>query len=302
MKIFIFNVIKFSIFCFLFFISILCINRYFFEDDRFSSQKNIFLLGDSHAMLSLNPSIIENSINLGSKGETLNITYHKIQYLHKNNNIKTLVISLGYHSLSYNFIEERFLNNNHLQKIVDNYYPFLNNDIINELNVDLIRYYTGTANNILLPRISYIFNWFKTPQMKSYPYFDGFKYSEGVNLNEKKLDNKLKGHFCANKPAVSSVAISTLYKLVNFSKKNQIQLIFINTPVHKKYFERIPDNLVKKYLEILDKFDNEPDIYFLDYSNFNLEDDNYLDYDHTNIKGANLISKKLNDFLNKKIN
>lgn len=296
---FLIKLIKFLIFCSFFFSSSYFLNIYFFEVDKFSSLKKTFLVGDSHAMCSLNPSIIENSVNLASKGETLNITYHKLQYLNNFNNINTLVISLSYHSLSYNFLEERILNKNNLQKIVDNYYPFLNSDIIKELNVDFKKYLTGMANNILLPRFSYISNFFEQPEMKNYPYLDGFKYSTSVNLDEKKLESKLQGHFVESNYSISSVAVNNVYKLVEFSKKNQINLIFINTPVHEKYYERIPKELKEKYLEIQTKLKKEPNIYFLDYSNLNLEESFYLDYDHTNTKGAKLVSENLNIFLKK---
>jgi len=294
---FLLKVIKFSIFCSICFLLSYFLNIYFFEFDRFSSSKKTFIVGDSHAMCSLNPSIIENSVNLGSKGETLNITYHKLQYLNKINNINTLVISLSYHSISHNFLEERILNKSNLQKVVDNYYPFLNSNIIKELNVDFKKYYTGMANNILLPRFMYINNYFQLPEMKNYPYLDGFKYSTSMNLDKKKLESKLQGHFGENIFTISSVAVKYIYKLVEFSKKNQINLIFINTPVHNKYYERIPKELKEQYTEIQTKIKKEPNIYFLDYSNLNLEDSFYLDFDHTNNKGAKLVSEKLNFFL-----
>jgi len=133
------------------------------------------------------------------------------------------------------------------------------------------------------------------------PYFDGFKKDNSVNLDRDRLDNTIRGHYGERNYKISEVAISYINKFIELSEDNDMKLIFINTPVHRDYFEKIPKVFLEKYAGIQNDLEQKKNIYFLDYSNLKLEDKYYLNYDHTNLSGAKIVSEKLNTFLKQEL-
>jgi hypothetical protein len=96
----------------------------------------------------------------------------------------------------------------------------------------------------------------------------------------------------------SAVHLQTLYNLVfldsiiNYCKNRSVKIVLIRAPQHPEYAGNINDSLFHTVRTKL-----YPTVPFLDFANFPLTEDCFLDFQHVNQKGSNSLSVILDSLL-----
>ena len=120
-------------------------------------------------------------------------------------------------------------------------------------------------------------------------------------FQKKKINNKdetISRHFYfENTPSIPSKHTKNyIDSIIEFCSSKNINLEILTTPVAVEYFNSIPQIFINEFNKSK-KMLREKGIKWLDFSNFSLEFDDFMDCDHLNSKGA----KKFTEYyLNKK--
>jgi hypothetical protein len=83
-----------------------------------------------------------------------------------------------------------------------------------------------------------------------------------------------------------------LHLIVNLCLQNQKKIVFVRSPVHENYTAYISDSIYYQFLKT-----NYQHVPFFDLNNVTIENDEFLDFEHVNIKGAKKVSLKLDSLL-----
>ncbi len=94
---------------------------------------------------------------------------------------------------------------------------------------------------------------------------------------------------------MSVLALNFLDSIVRQCDSKGIKLIMVSSPVHKKYRNNIPDVIMKKYKELINKYRTNHLVF--DKTKDNYPDSLYLNSDHLNEYGAKKFSMELTEFL-----
>ena len=259
----------------------------------------ILFVGDSHIECGINDSIFPNGINLGRSAESYYYSYIKLRYiLSKQPQIETVFISYSFYNLTKQ-IEKRWFSN--MEHINSHFKYYISMIRLSEL-IDLVTTnYKGVSKT-----------WFYTIKET---------FQNLIRLNTPNvLDNKIYGRYVKHAEdniikdiavldttqfydhpdfnVLSKIESKYLLKISTLCKKNDVELILINMPVHQKFKTIFEDN--KIYYEFREN--HLKCIKLLDYSDYQIPDDGYLNCSHLNIKGSNLFSQFLkSDLKNQKI-
>jgi hypothetical protein len=247
----------------------------------FSVGENVktLITGDSHVQCAINDRLLPGIKNISINSEGYIYSYYKLkEILAHNPQIKKIIVGFSYHNLSSYY--DDYISGKHAQPIMLRYFGLLD--------------YSGLfqiifSNSLLvMPALNEILS----TGNKDYPYIGRFSAiaSKNRKYNETTMMKRVKGQYYVNHEIrrVSKFNSEYIAKIVELSRKHNVKLTLINTPLHKNYLNEIPLKYKDEYKEILKKF-NLPVIDFLD---LNLSDDHFLpDGDHLNSKGALLATK-----------
>lgn len=303
-----------------------------FSDAAFKlpKDKHTVYFGDSHAMTSFDPEVIDGSFNASIDSETYFHTLFKMTALLNNNpQIKNVILSYSYHNLSiaenehFLYGEKYYMlldpgarelirtagNGKYLKyeyEFGDNIFENLWIDIQHSFNSALlwIKYDIGlpvAANKYL--------NFFITlnqgiPDLNEHPLFPGIYKSNKTNLSSTVMNRTIdEEYFYKHEIGSSDLMIESLNKMVENCHKKNVNMILVNTPLHPKFRNMIPDfyfELHKKCLDnIKTKFNN---IHYFDYSFKHYPDSLFGDGDHLNAIGTSVFSNEINDLLKEQFN
>ncbi len=252
------------------------------SDFKITSNPKYIIVGNSHAEMAYNDSLISDVKNLSESGEAYFYTYYKVEKILKHNS-----------SISTVFIE--FTNVNIDKKMdswtwddvfmtyrLEKYAP-----LIEWQGKAFLLYknpfsYITSLIFICKERIKLILdeNLVYDKKLGGYKKFDK---ADEVNANKKSdidiLTEQLKDY------DVSNQNLKYLHKIVKLCNDQEVNIVFIRSPQHSDYGlwgnEPVFQNILKQQFAGLD---------FLDFSRFNLEDDDYLNAAHLNAKGAKRFS------------
>jgi hypothetical protein len=279
--------------------------------------KTVFI-GDSHAMCAFNDSIIPHSFNASRNSESYFQTYNKLNWiLNANPQVKLIVLSYSPHNIS--------LEQNKLILYGDRYYPLLDSysrAIIKDADAyGLVP--KGNEIHAILNRLKHIlvysflefkWNWGFPLNINTYwdylhepstsgkklylhPVFTQRYYSIHSNLDSVTTGTALFRHFGTNTLDCkeSRIMADYLEKICNLCKVNHVNLLLVNTPLHKSYSGSIPSFIFDRYSALIDSIEaNNPYIDYIDLSNYNFPDSDFGDADHLNFYG----SQKFSQFFN----
>ncbi len=292
MKRFVINCFKFlGVFILICIVSLIfnsiLINSYGYKIEE---NKNVLILGDSHTEYAIDDDLFKNSINLSHSADSYFYSYLKIRKMKKENpQINTLILALSNHNLLIEYEDRWIFNTSHIKS--------------------KFRIYTDLMK---LPDFCFLFK--SNPSGVIQGIIESPKYSikllfKGV-LKERDLGkfqasnrNRLKEDIEQRRKnkkqrslEYSSVEKKYLFSIIDFCNRNNVKLIFINTPLHPEYTKK-----KAKELQVLNEFYNSnlSKFKFLNYSNFDVPDDCYQDLDHLNAKGAKLFTAHLVNEINK---
>ena len=263
-------------------------NKIFIEYKLNKNVGNIFI-GDSHVQLAINDKIVKNSINLSRNSESYIFSFYKINLLLKNNpSIKKIYLGFSYHNLSSYY--EDFIFGHSSKDVAPNYFfilPFSENlNFIKYNSKELPTYF----KNVFITGFKNVLSKNNKNSYLGY-YENGFKSTQAI---QNSMDKRLLFQFYKNGKLnkFSNYNIHYLTKIIDLCKKNRIDLVMLNTPLHNYYKNKIPKEYIEKYNEII----NINDLNVIDFNDLTLSDSCFIpDGDHISEKGALLISKYLND-------
>ena len=265
----------FTTICFIIFWLIVCSNRD--KALKLPDNTNIVFLGNSHFSTGINDTIIQKSFNFARSADNLEHTYIKVKLLKKYNpNIDTIIISY----------DDNMMNNLDFvsgmnSPIFYDFYSFR----------DIYSLFKFSNREYISEHIAYPFDWFKLLQI-----FTSEKITDMTNIGGDSFlyqplnDSSMTQRKVYTKDKFDDLSICFLDKIVNFCDKNNICLIFMYTPMHKKFIQN-------KYFYKQFYNNNYSQIKFYDFRNKYLADSCFRDLHHLNYKGAKVFS----EFLEKEV-
>lgn len=272
----------------LFFNSLLINNYYGYKTKK---DQNIIILGDSHTEYAIDDNVFQRSVNLSHSADSYFYSYLKIRKMKEENpQIDTLLLALSNHNLLIEYEDRWIFNTSHIKS--------------------KFRIYTD-----LMDFSDYMFLLKSNPSGVIQGFIESPKYSVKLLFNGNLKDRDL-GRFQSSKRnklledieqrkknkknralKYSKTETNYLFKIVDFCVDQNIEIIFISTPLHKEYLKT-----KKEEFQFLEEFYNSnlSEFKFLNYSKFDLSDNYFQDLDHLNAEGAKYFTTNLMDSLKKK--
>lgn len=271
-------------------------NNSYYRLDK--SVKRIFL-GHSHAKAAYSDTIIRNSRNFGQSGESYFYTYQKLQkLLSANPGIQQVFIEFTNNNLDGEMdqwtIESSYLKF-HLKK-----YGHL---IIPREKIFLFKKNPVAYMEAVPVNLKFFIDYFRTGADFYYTYADwgSFRASKESKIDSLRSvwSSRKTDYAGASKQLKpSAVHLQTRYNLVfldsiiNYCKNRSVKIVLIRAPQHPEYAGNINDSLFHTVRTKL-----YPTVPFLDFANFPLTEDCFLDFQHVNQKGSNSLSVILDSLL-----
>lgn len=239
-----------------------------------SKDNTILILGDSRTEAALDDSIVKKSKNFSNSGDHIFFNYIKLKKLvEQNEQINKVVLSFSPGDLdspSFYMVTKmkgRFITYFDLIDFIDY------KDIIVYNFEGFIRGITG---------ISRLF-------IKSYEIGGFIK----LPIDPKYLDADIRNKTFIYKTHRDKLAIKYFNIIIDFCKINNIELIVINTPLHKSLSKRQIERKLD-YKNFINNYSDD-DFKYLDFEFFKLDDKYFFDTYHLNQKGAEIFSIYFND-------
>ena len=256
----------------------------------FESTKNLninnpycFVLGDSHSERVKQRFLVPQILNLGYDSDSFGDMYIKLDFVQRQvGTISKVIIPADYHLFSY----YRSLNNNKRRSVrlstLESYrwvYGHINlfQYIKNKYLLPYLPLIDSRNNKlILLASFSRIKSFITGQDSKE----DIRKWSDVEEANKaKKRKSRFKKHFNQD---ISHIEIESLKKLVNYCRKESIEIVAIRYPLEKEYKNQIPEY----HKEFVDSIFHSLELKIDDQSSKYIEDKYFADQDHLSLIGA----------------
>lgn len=262
-----------------------------------SKEVQTIILGHSHAECAYNDTLISNSVNLAQSGESYFYTFLKLRKLVKENpSIKNVVIEVTNNNLEKEmddwtfkdkYIKYRYPKYSHLMFWNEKAFllfhnPFSFIDIQNLTFKGKIDFFRN-KNQFLYTEM----DWGRYRVFEK-SYIDSFLI---IRKNQQKQTISKKQEIISE-AQFASINLKYLHLMVGLCLQNQKKIIFVRSPVHKNYTPPISDSIYYQFLKT-----NYQQVPFFDLNNVNIENDEFLDFEHVNNKGAKKVSLKLDSLL-----
>lgn len=269
-------------------IMVIMLCNYFFNISRVNKKPvltstNLLIAGDSRVMTAINPDSIPNSRNIAQNSESYFLTYHKLKFiLPANPQIKNLVIGFSYPSFSA-YMDGLYYQDIATADIFSRFYPIMLPKDFAPLKIDESKYYQVYFKQMLL-----------LPHLKHEQYLGEFtKLPYG--LNKANLESVVKRHyFDKNNKNIGISKISTAYldSIINYCNQQNIKLTLINIPFQKDYLKSVPQNFIDFYNSKKSELTSRG-VRILDYSQLELDNKYFKDYNHLDLDGANYFTAQI---------
>jgi len=255
----------------------------------------IWIMGDSHPMLGINPDFIPGSFNLASTSEYYFLTELKLkQLLSSGQKPEILILPFDPHSFSAQG------NALLLGHELDDYFwsGILSPEKISnkKLPSEYIRWWVGAT---FFPYAGQFFSlaaWKKTSPFKLEE--NGFAPTEenfcsiGKQSMNFQAQVRFKAHFAGHNPH-DSLQFSALESILFECSKNGIQVVFVSYPLSDDYKNLAEISGMENQIQLAyHKIKNPP--VWLDYASlFKGKPEYFSDADHLNRNGAEILSRKI---------
>ncbi len=260
--------------------------------NQFSKKSKIkyLFLGDSHVQNGINPSVIPNSMNFASSGESYFNIYQKLQYIAAHSEIETVVIPVGIHNFSKQIDTLWILNETNFISKISDIYPIVKfSDLkseINHLNFSNTMYVDIVDNSVY--QSIYGLEYFLLNRKPA--YVGGFTAHNGSFEVNKSIS--IKESFILSSKNTSTHQLRNFNKILAFCKEQNIKITLIAIPVYQSEKNNLDSFINSFHLQGYD---------FNYLNHLNLINDNTLfkDPNHLNNKGSKYYSNYLNNILTK---
>lgn len=260
---------------------------------------DISILGSSRALKQYDPRIFENKLNLktynlGVNGAGYGLQLIKIkEYLNKNTSPKVIVLNVDLSSLYRN---KQLINK-------EQYFPYYYS--INNIKI-LSRTDKNVLSEVLIPMLKYRGYQDKFYEGFSYLFSNKKKDNRGYYRGYQSVDKFWEGELKVKKGDLRNITEAQILNgLTDFEKiLEQIdlvnsKLVLVWSPEYEGLRVFSKDDMDKLKLLYQEKANSNPNIYFLDFTedelNYNIE--NFFDFNHLNKNGATLFSHMVADSL-----
>ena len=247
-------------------------------------------IGDSHIQTAIDDKILNNGINISQDAESYIFSFYKIkELLNNNSSIKKIYLGFSYNNLSSTY--DDYIFGKYSESISSRYFFILPYNLqgrfliynIKGLPAYLTKLLKTGQNNLLSEDTDYSFLG---------RYDNNFTSSKA---SKESISKRIKFLFYQKqeKPVgFSEFNIFYLMQISDLCKKQNVELIMLNTPLHSHFKSKVPLSYINRYNEIIK--DNR--LKLLDLSDFALEDDSFTpDGDHLSEKGSIIVSNYLKE-------
>lgn len=232
-----------------------------------------------------------NSLNLSHSADNYYYTYLKLRKTLKyNKNIDTVFVSYGFHNLSKGVDKSWLYNPIHFAYRYDSYIYLLEKEDFNQLFIFFLKMPLAFIDvNVSLP-----LSFFKNRNIKNIEDLNIGKYIYTKESSIDEVDKEVEIDF--SKKQLTNFVPSEkqkeyLTKIADLCTEYNVELILVNTPVHKVYYDNLSEIIKNTYFDF---FDEKLCKYtLLDYSKYYLPDSCFKDCDHLNAYGAKIITTKI---------
>jgi hypothetical protein len=263
-------------------IGMLAINNFIIAQKKIkiSTHTNILIAGDSHMQKAVVPTEFKNALSIAQTAEPYHVTYWKLKFLETIYSYDTLIVGFSHHNFS-SFNDLKFSNKIWSTEMYKRTY------LTNRFEYFSTSYYS---------KKEYYKTYFE--HMCIYPNFSHFKFMGGYkNINLSKIEDYQKAinrHFYINgvEAETSQIQIAYLDSIYQFCTTNNIELILTSSPIHTLYRNKIPKEYVSLHTQKINEFKNQ-NVLVINQYQANYSDDEYLNTDHLNVKGAMRYTREL---------
>lgn len=258
------------------------INKYFSNNEPLDIKRSkVLICGDSHTQKGINPVFFNDAQNISQSAEPYVLSFWKLRKIFNNYLPDTIILGFGPHNFA-RFNDFKFKNKKLSEEMFKRSYSIeMFENVSNKIPIDYKKYYLTL--------------WKQTgffPKRKHQNYLGNYSNVKTTNLSS--LDKIIDRHY--GEKGISIIAEDYLDSISNLCSLNGVKLILLNTPVHRSYRENIPKDVMKKFIDLKNKY--EKNNLVLDKSLFFVEDSLFRDSDHLNEFGAKKFTKKLIHSLN----
>jgi len=266
-------------------IIVYAINKQKADFSLLPSTQNI-IMGHSHGVCAFNDSLIANTINLCSSGESYFYMYPKLKnFVENNKQITTVFIVVAANQFHKN-MDESIWSDKYLTYYYASYFPFFNST----QHVVVLK---NKPKNVIAALPITFKTQFKNIVSNNYSYF---KKVDGFTPQKRELPlaeiSNITISNTVSKDSISEVNINYLKKMVEYCQQRKLKVIFVRCPQHKSYIALQDQSMFDSVLHNI--FRN---IEFLDFKSYSVSIDNYADIHHLNIKGAYKFSQYFNQYI-----
>jgi len=249
-------------------------------------RSDVLIVGDSHTRQSLNPEIFVSAQNISQPAEPYYVTYWKLKRLLTDSSVDTVLLGFSHHNLSA-FNDRKLSDGRWSAQMFRRIYPIEEFDSLQGIEIDFREFYRAKFRRMCL-----------VPRWNHDAYIGDYRSWERTDLST--VDPVIARHFYYEDEnvGVSETSLAFLDSIVALSARENVKLILVTPPVHSSYYERIPENFTVAFEEKKHELEGGG-IPVLDYGRLAVPDDEFLNADHLNRKGATgfsrLVSARLAD-------
>lgn len=275
------------------------------------------VVGNSYPLTGIETKILTGkAVSLALSSQDLYYSYRlAVSAIKNNSNIKKCIIGAGYYLVNHDLSKSK--SEDAIRRIKDVYYPILgdkhNSEAVEELEKITV---TETLNDNV---ISFIFNlnfledYFKDLIYRSNDeYFNHYITREmnsvmkNIKLSDVYEDEKWRlGRWRAEQHNKLSKYMETtkeyeeiFNEFIDFLKESKVEPIIVVFPNTKYYSKYLNENYEKEFYGIISRKQNHCDLRVIDFSkNSMFLDEDFIDFDHMNQKGARKLTMELNKLL-----
>lgn len=253
-------------------------------DFKISEDVNTVFMGQSHPECVFNDELIDSSKNLAKGGESYFYTFHKLkEILQRNSGIK--LVYLEYSNMMIDKkIDEWTFGYEKMNAFLPWHLPFMDFEefelIYNE-NSEGVRATLSTSTRVNLLKII-ADNLRIDKDFGSYRAIDRNLIVSQDSSRLETIPSPILNNY-------SYQSINSLENIRDICNEKGVELRFVRSPTHKYFSFENNDSLLWSIKEKL-----FPDVKFLDLKNFPLENNDFADESHLNLRGAKKVSSWFN--------
>jgi hypothetical protein len=245
------------------------------------------VIGHSHSECSVNDSILKNSINLSSSGESYFYNYQKLKkVVGDNKQINTIFIEFTNNQVD-SMMDDWIWNYEKMSHYLHLYAPYMDSEdfklLLKNNPTDLLASYSIATRKHFYRILS-----------GDYDLIDeigGYNEEKLSKVDKLIADNEFNSSI-SKSHSLSEANISYLRKMVDLCRENNIKTFFIRSPQHPLYADLSNEAIYQNVLRTQFK-----DIELFDFDAMNFPNSHYLDLDHLNYKGAKEFTTLFNNLI-----